>query len=157
MDMIRRDLHSNIKAVSHYVGAPTATVTPASGVDLAGFSSSEFIISVGAVANIANSPQPSWAFKLQHSDSQSSDFTDVTDANDVLVGSAKSPVTAPNSSTGVFLTVDDAAEDDTVYRVGYIGTKRYVRVVATAANTPGATPMAFVAVLGDPALAPTSD
>ncbi|MFH1806834.1 MAG: hypothetical protein ABID63_18290 [Pseudomonadota bacterium] len=155
--MIRRDLHSNIKAVSHYVGAPTATVTPSNGIDLAGFSSSEFLIHVGTVTNIANSPQPSWAFKLQESDSVSSDFTDVTNANDVLVGSAKSPVAAPNASTGVFLTIDAAAEDDQLYRVGYIGTKRYVRVVATAANTPGATPIAISAILGYPALAPTAD
>lgn len=155
--MIRRDLHSNVKAVSHIIGTLTATETPANGVDLAGFGSSEFIIHVGEVTNIANSPQPSWAFKLQESDSQSSGFTDVTNADDVLVGSAKSPVTAPDSSTGVFLTVDAAAEDDQVYRVGYIGTKRYARVVATAANTPGATPISVVAMLGNPAIAPTSD
>lgn len=154
--MIRRDLHSNVKAVSHIIGTLTATETPANGVDLAGFGSSEFIIHVGEVTNIANSPQPSWAFKLQESDDDS-DYSDVTNANDVLVGSAKSPVTAPNASTGVFLTVDAAAEDDQVYRVGYIGTKRYARVVATAANTPGATPISVVAVLGNPSIAPTSD
>jgi hypothetical protein len=156
--MIRRDLHSNIAIVTHVAAqAITATNTPSDGVDLKGFGAAEFLISVGAVANIANSPQPSWSFKLQESDSESSGFTDVTEAGDVLTGSAKSPVTAPDSSTGVFLTIDDAAEDETTYRVGYIGTKRYVRVVATAANTPGSTPYSVVAVLGHPDLAPTQD
>lgn len=153
-----RDLHSNIKVVQHVAAAAiTATNTPSSGVDTAGFSSIEFLIAVGVVTNIANSPQPTWAFKLQESDSASADFTDVTDDDMVLVGSAKSPVAAPNASTGVFLTIDDAAEDAQVYRVGYIGNKRYVRVVATAANTPGSTPYAVVAVLGHPAIAPTAD
>lgn len=156
--MPKRDLHSNIKAVQHVAAqAITATNTPASGVDLKGYDSAEFLIGIGTVANIANSPQPSWAFKLQESDSASADFTDVTDSNDVLVGSAASPVAAPNASTGVFLTVDAASEDAATYRVGYVGSKRYVRVVATAANTPGSTPYYVTALLGHPNLAPTAD
>ncbi len=154
---MRRDLHSNIKTVSHIIGTVSTTQTPANGVDLKGFNSAEFLIHIGTVANIANSPQPSWAFKLQESDSAASDFTDVVDSDVVLKDSAQSPVSAPDSSTGVFLTVDDAAEDDTVYRVGYIGNKRYVRVVGTAANTPGNTPLSVLAILGHPDLRPTSD
>lgn len=153
-----RDLHSNIKVVQHLVAAAyTTTQTPSNGVDLAGFGAAEFLIDIGVITNVANSPQPSWAFKLQESDSQSTGFTDVVTAGDALVGSAASPVAAPDASTGVFLTVDDAAEDAAVYRVGYIGNKRYVRVVATAANTPGGTPLCIVAVLGKPGLAPTAD
>lgn len=155
---MRRDLHSNIKTVKHLSAAVyTATQTPSNGVDLRGFASAECVISIGTITNVANSPQPSWAFKLQHSDSQSSDFEDVTDSAHVLVGSAKSPVAAPNSSTGVFLTVDAAAEDDATYRIGYIGPKRYVRCVSTATNTPGNTPLGINFVLGHPDLAPTDD
>ena len=39
-----------------------------------------------------------------------------------------------------------AAKDDAVYRVGYVGIRRYLRVVATAANTPGNTPIAVLVV-----------
>ncbi len=155
--MTTRDLHSNVKVVQHVAAqAITATNTPSNGVDLKGFESAEFLISVGAVTNIANSPQPTWAFKLQDSDDDST-FADVTNSDYVLVGSAASPVAAPDSSTGVFLTIDDAAEDAATYRVGYVGPKRYVRVVATAANTPGSTPYAVVAVLGNPHQTPTAD
>ncbi len=155
---MRRDLHSNIKTVKHLSAAAyTTTQTPSNGVDLKGFNAAEFLISVGVITNIANSPAPSWTFKLQESDSQSSGFTDVVTAGDVLVGSAKSPVTTPNATTGVFLTVDGAAEDDETYRIGYIGNKRYVRVVATAALTPGSSPLSIVAVLGQPGLAPAAD
>lgn len=152
-----RDLHSNIKVVQHLAAqAVTTTQTPANGVDLGDSYAAEFIISIGAVTNIANSPQPSWAFKLQESDTVNSGFTDVTDSNIVLVGSAASPVAAPDSSSGVFLTVDDAAEDAATYRVGYLGTKQYVRVVATAANTPGSTPLSIIAVL-KPRITPAAD
>ena len=153
-----RDLHSNIKVVTHVAAqAITATNTPGTGVDLAGFNAAEFIISLGTITNVANSPQPSWAFKLQESDSASASFTDVVDSDTVLVGSAASPATTPNSTTGVFLTVDAATEDATHYRIGYIGLKRYVRIIATAANTPGSTPYSVVAVLGNASQTPTAD
>lgn len=156
--MYGRDLHSNIKSVQHLeCKAYTTTQTPTNGIDRQGFAELEFLIAVGAVSNIANSPQPGWTFKLQESDSQASGFSDVTDSDVVLVGSAKSPVAAPSSSTGVFLTVDAAAEDSLTYRVGYIGNKRYVRCVATAVNTPGSTPLSITALLGKTALRPTAD
>ena len=94
--MTSHDLHSNIKVVQHLAAAAyTSTQTPSDGVDTQGFESLEFLIAVGAIANIAQSPTPYWTFKLQESDSQSSGFTDVTDANSVIYGSAKSPATSP--------------------------------------------------------------
>jgi hypothetical protein len=154
--MTSRDLISNVKVVSHVTAqAITATNTPSNGVDLAGFESVMIAISIGAITNIANSPKPSWSFKIQVSDSVSSGFTDVTDSNALIISSSNALVTAPNASTGVFLVVDAAAEDETVYTVGLLTTKRYARVVATAANTPGSTPYAVNFTLGDPSLSPT--
>lgn len=154
--MSRRDLHSNIKLVSHLIGAPSTAQDP-TAIDLAGFDSCEIVIHIGAIPNIANSPVPSWTFKLQESDQAATGFTDVVDADDVLVESSQTPLGAPDGTTGLFLTVDAAAEDDKVYRVGFVGNKRYLKCIATPANTPGATPMSITAVLGHPALAPTSD
>ncbi len=149
-----RDVHSDIKAVAHVVAAaPTATVTPANGVDTADFNACEFVIAIGTVPNAGSG---SWTFKLQESDDDST-FTDVEDPKEVLIGSTKAPVQAPSAGTPEFLTVDAAPEDATVYRVGYIGSKRYVRVVATAVSTPGATPLAITAILARPALRPTQD
>ncbi len=156
--MATRDFHSSVKAVQHLAAAAyTTTQTPSSGVDTRGFESVEFVIGIGAVTSISGSPQSTWTFKLQDSDSESSNFSDVTDSSLVLTGSAASPVTAPDSSTGVFLTIDADTEDSKSYRVGYVGSKRYVRVVATAANSPGSTPLYVVALLGHAALAPTAD
>ncbi len=155
--MTTRDLVTSIKPVQHLAAAAyTATQTPSNGVDTLGFESLVAFISVGVITNIANSPKPIWAFKFQESDAVNSGFTDVVSSDRVLVGSSKTPVTAPDASTGVFLNVDAAAEDETVYAVGLITTKRYVRVVATASNTPGSTPLNIVIVLGRPVMFPTA-
>lgn len=156
--MASRDMASGKKVVQHLSAAAyTTTQTPTNGVDTKGFDAVTFAISIGVITNVANSPQPNWAFKLQESDTVNSDFTDVTDATRVLVDGIKSPGTTPNSSSGVFLTVDAAAEDDAVYHVGLVTTKRYARVVATAANTPGSTPISIVALLEKANIAPVDN
>lgn len=146
--MATRDMASGKKIVTHVAAqAITATNTPATGVDTLGYDACTFIIAVGTVTNIADSPQPSWTFHVEESDSASANFTAITDAERILVHGALSPAGAPDSSTGVFLTIDSAAEDAATYHVGVISAKRYLRVVATAANSPGSTPYAVVAVL----------
>lgn len=146
---------SGLKPVQHVPAQIiTATNTPANGVNLAGFNSCTFLIFIGTITNIANSPQPSFAFKIQHSDDDVT-YEDVTDANYLLTHNAKAPVTAPDSTTGVFLTVDNAAEDAALYAVGYIGPKQFARVVGTASNTPGNTPYAVAALLAHANMEPT--
>ena len=153
-----RDNASGKKVVTHVAAqAITATNTPSTGVDTLGFDSIAFLISVGTVTNIANSPQPTWTFKVEESDTSNASFVAITDSGRVNIAGAKSPVTTPDASTGVFLTIDDAAEDATTYHVGVISSKRYLRVVATAANTPGSTPYSVVAVLENASLEPVAN
>lgn len=156
--MATRDMAAGKKVVTHVAAqAITATNTPANGVDTKGYDAATFMISLGTVTNIANSPQPSWTFKVEESDSQSSDFSAITDSDRILIAGAQSPVTTPDASTGVFLTVDGADEDATTYHVGVVSSKRYLRVVATAANTPGSTPYSVVCVLERASLTPVSN
>ena len=146
--MSTREMASHMGLVAHVAAvAITATNTPSAGVDTRGYDAVTFLINVGIVTNIGNSPQPTWAFHVEESDAASSGFAAITDSERIAITGAKSPVTTPNSSTGVFLTIDAAAEDATVYHVGVITSKRYVRVVATAANSPGSTPYAVSAIL----------
>jgi len=119
----------------------TATETPSAGVDLQGYSAATVICSIGTITNIGMSPIPSWTFKLEESDDDST-YTAV-DAGDMLLDYGNNDGSA---SSGVFATIDAADEDDANYSVGYIGSKRYVRVVATAADTPGATPVSVTVV-----------
>lgn len=150
-----RDLHNNVSMDQLLKAAAVTTTQTSSSADRQDYDSLEFLIAFGAVTNIANSPQPTWSVKLQDSDDDST-FADVTNSDYVLTGAAQSPVTAPDSSTGVFLTIDAAAEDDETYRVGYVGPKRYCRVVATAANTPGSTPLWVGVIKGHAHLTPVA-
>jgi hypothetical protein len=43
--------------------------------------------------------------------------------------------TVTGATTGTFAKIDDPAEDDAVFKVGYIGGKRYVRVVQNLVGT----------------------
>ena len=139
-----KDLISNVKSVYHWGGVKTATVTPSTGVDLKGYRSALVLCSIGAITNVANSPQPSWTFALQESDTSNASFTNVATA-DVILSNGRND---GSITSGVFATVDAAAEDANTSTIGYIGTKRYIRVVATAANTPGNTAIAVNIVLG---------
>ena len=85
-------------------------------------------------------------FILEESENNS-DWSAVTDSNDVIGQTV--------DSSGIFATIDAAAEDDVVLVVGYIGTARYFRVNidATGTHTNG-TPMGAIAEKGNLQLAP---
>lgn len=138
-----RDKISHVKNELHFADTLSSTNDP-DGVDLQGFYSCNVLCAVGEMTNVDGSPAESWTLKLQESDSASSDFTDV-DEDDMLLEFGNNDGSATG---GVFATIDSADEDDAVYTVGYIGTKRYIRVVATAANTPGDTPISVIMVKG---------
>jgi len=102
-----RDLASNVglnQAVEPQVLSATTT---SSGIDLAGFNSAMVIIATGAIVGAGD-----FTPKLQESDVLGSGYTDVAAAD--LKGTF--PTTLAASS---------------VIKVGYIGNKRFVRVVLT--------------------------
>jgi hypothetical protein len=150
--MSTRDNASTKKKVLHLNPASyTTTQTPAdgAGVDTRGFESVQFDILVGAVADLAASPlgDGTWTFKVQEADSDvNASYADITDAARILITGSKSPVAAPNSSTGVFLTLVEASQNN-VFHVGVISAKRYLRMIATAVTTPGASLLAITATL----------
>lgn len=136
-----RDMISHVKNTLHFAGTYSSTKTPTNGIDLTGYSSCTILCAIGAMTN---SGSGQWTFTLQESDSQSSGFSTVGSA-DVLLDYG---LNDGSISSGVFATVDAASEDEAVYTIGYIGSKRYVRVVATAANTPGNTAITCAMALG---------
>jgi len=101
-------------------GTVTGTST-AVGVDLRGYNAAMAVINCGAAGGTA----PSFTFQVEES-SDNSTFTAVADAD--LSG------TEPSVGT---------ANDNAVYRVGYKGSERYLRVAVPA--TSGTTPTLFVA------------
>mgnify|MGYP001135065930 CR=1 FL=1 len=127
---MRKDMISNLGVALALSPAVQAAAISGAAVDLAGFSAAMVVINTGAIAGAGD-----FGAKLQHSDTATSgDFVDVP-ADDVQ-GVAPATLTADGS-----------------FKLGYIGSKRYIRIALTKA---GGTSIAAGAIVfkGMPALAP---
>lgn len=137
-----RDLHNNIAVVEALETIVVNNDTEGTGavVDLKGYESAEMIVAVGQSGDTLSGAVKFDLF-LQHGDlANGSDQAAVTQAD--CIG------TAP---AGLFATVDDPAEDGAVFRIGYKGSKRYIRVfIDTTGTHTNGTPIGAVAVLGLP-------
>lgn len=117
--------------------------TPAA-VDLLGYGSCAIIIAVG-VGGITFSSTNKVEYKLTHSDDDVT-YTAVTqyDIDRATVGTG-----------GIIKSLTAAHASPTVTRVGYIGSMRYIKLLADFSGTHGTgTPMAAVAMLGNAAVQP---
>jgi hypothetical protein len=126
------DTYTDNRVVASLVPAVQAATLKGSTVDLAGYNSALMVVNTGAIVSDGD-----YSIAMQESDTTTDgDFANVSAAD--LRGSL--PATL---------------EASTVYRQGYIGSKRYVRAVITKA---GGTSIAAgaVFVLGHPALAPVA-
>jgi hypothetical protein len=132
--MQRQLFHDTDPAASLHPAARTTTAT-GSSVDLLGFHSALILIPAGAWTDGTHT------FEVQESDDDST-FAAVADAD--LVGDE--PV------------IDGAADDDTVYSLAYLGSKRYVLVKVTVTGSPSTGLVAGAFVLkGHPQYAPATE
>lgn len=108
--MASKDLYSNIGVTVSVVPAVLTATTTGTGVDLAGFESAAVVINTGAIAG-------SGVFNvtLEESDASGSGYTAV--AASKVQGTLPTPLAA-----------------STVYKLGYLGAKRYIRPVLTLAS-----------------------
>lgn len=130
-----RDLYNNLKAVVAI--NPTTGMADLTGnlIDLQGYSGSLVVVQSGGITD------GTFTFELQHGNaSDGSDLAAVPDED--LLGSE--PVFA-------------AADDNVVKQFGYVGTKRYIKLVATVSGSPatGGT-LGAVVIKGFPRHAPVS-
>lgn len=129
---MRKDMHSNLGAVAAIAPAVLAANTSGEAVDLTGFDAALLIVNTGAIEGAGD-----YTAKLQESDTATSgDFVDV--GADDLIGAFPASLSASS-----------------VVKVGYRGSKRYVRAVITKN---GGTSIAAGAVIvkGLPAMAPVA-
>lgn len=127
-----KDLFSNVRVAAALAPAVQSSATTTAALDLRDFGSVVYAVDTGAIVGDGD-----FGVKLQHSDTTTSgDFVDVPAA---LVAS-NAPATLVASSA---------------YKLGYKGTKRYVRLALTKA---GGTSIAAgaTAILGSPAVAPVA-
>lgn len=143
-----QDMKNNIKVVSGITPA-LAQKTDANGttIDRLGFDSCTVAVYMGASGDTLSGSVYA-EFKLEESDNGSV-WSAVAEKH--MIGALA------GTTTGAFAKVDDPAEDDLVYKVGYVGAKRYVRAVVdvTGTHTNG-FPLAIVGILGNPLFAPVA-
>lgn len=137
-----KDLHNNIKA--SLAMPPKAAVTDNTAfvseiIDTANFGSCEFIGIHGTNA-----------------DANTTYTILVEDGNDSALGdnAAVDDVYLLGTEAGAAI---DFADDNKVFKIGYVGPKRYVRVTVTPADNTGNAFIAGVWVLGHPRNLPQDD
>lgn len=150
-----RDLHHNVGAVAAILpvvvsGASGETTAVSSDLDLAGFGSAEIVVSIGVSGDTLATNQK-LVVTLEHAadDNGSPGSYAAPAAADVLG--------ATPDDDGVVLTIDDPAEDAAVYRLGYVGSGRFLKLTIEAVGTHNnGTPICAVLIKGSPASAPVA-
>lgn len=129
---MRKDSYSNVAAVLALSPAVQAATIKGTAVDLKGFATALLVVNTGAIVGDGD-----YTAKLQHSDTATDgDFTDV--AADDHLGTLPASLTADGS-----------------FRQGYIGSKRFIRVVMTK-NSGTSIAAGAVVIKGTPAMAPVA-
>ncbi|ACM39172.1 MULTISPECIES: hypothetical protein [Rhizobium/Agrobacterium group] len=134
-----KDLHSSISRVVAIGNATlTADNTP-TAIDLRGYDSAEICLDIG-VGGITFSGTNKIEFVLTHSDDNTT-YTNVADADMLGVSGI---------SNGIIKALTAAHAAAAVYRYGYKGGKRYLKLLADFGGTHGTgTPIAASVILGN--------
>lgn len=133
-----RDLHSGMtRSVAIGAAVLAADNTPAA-IDLLGYDAAEILLDIG-IGGITFSGTNKIEFVLTHSDDDST-YSNVADADMIGVSGI---------SGGIIKSLVAAHAAANVYRYGYIGRKRYLKLLADFSGTHGTgTPIAASVVKG---------
>ena len=138
-----RDLSNNINPAVSIINAVKTAAGNGTGVDLQGYESATILVDVGAEGDTLSS-SVYFEISLEHSDDDST-YTDCAQA-DIIDGTI--------SAGGIWLKLDGTANGNPdsaggIFRVGYVGGKRYVRVVLAKTGThSNGTPIGAMVVRG---------
>ena len=138
--MAKFDLHNHInlkRGISPAAAGTDNTAFVSQIVDTRGYGSVEFAILTGSLADADAT------FTVLVEDGDQANLSDA-----VAVADAELLGTEAQAS----FTFSD---DDKVFKIGYVGNKRYVRVTITPANNTGNAFVAGVWILGKPVIFPT--
>ena len=124
-----KDLSNNLVIASSLINAVKTTAANGTGVDLQGYESALAVVTVGAEGDTL-AANLNFQISLQHSDDNST-FADVVQA-DIVDGTI--------AADGNWLILDGTTDGDPntaggVWQVGYVGGKRYIRLVIAKTGT----------------------
>jgi len=135
-----KDIHSDFTIVSLLGAAVLAADATSGWIDMQGYNAAEIAMSIG-IGGIAFSGVNKIEFKLEHADAaDQADAAAVTDSD--LLG-------VSGTSSGIIKALTSAQASAAVYRVGYKGGKRYLRLTADFSGVHGTgTPIAANLIKG---------
>lgn len=136
-----RDLHNNIapkRAISP-VSVSDNTAQVGQWVDRYGYEALEFVVLIGSVADADAT------FTVLVEDADASDKSDAAAVADAYLLGTEA------------LAGFQYDSDNALRKIGYVGSKRYVRVTVTPSNNSGAAVIGAVGVLGAPMTGPTAN
>jgi hypothetical protein len=145
--MASKDIHNAMKFVGALEPIVVNNTSEGTGdvVDTAGYESVELVVYVGESGDTLSGSLKHELAIQEGALANGSDMADVASPTTDLIG----------STTALFATIDADGEDGQVYKVGYKGSARYIRLKDTVTGThTNGTPMAAVAILGHPRSAP---
>lgn len=147
-----QDLSNNIELGNSIINGVKTAAANGTGIDLQGFEEATAVVSVGAEGDTL-SGSVYFEVSLEHSDDDST-YTDCVQA-DIVNGTI--------ASGGIWLKLDGSTggDPDTAggqWQVGYVGGKRYVRLVLAKTGThSNGTPISGLIVKSRPRSAPVSN
>jgi hypothetical protein len=147
-----QDLSNNIELGNSIINGVKTAAANGTGIDLQGFEEATAVVSVGAEGDTL-SGSVYFEVSLEHSDDDST-YTDVVQA-DIVNGTI--------DAGGIWLKLDGTTggDPDTAggqWQVGYVGGKRYVRLVLAKTGTHSTgTPISGLIVKSRPRSAPVSN
>ena len=140
-----KDLYSNIIAeqtIAPVTGGNSAAPA-AVEIDLAGANSAVILVLTGANGGTLTANNY-WTWALSHADDDGSGASD--SYADCVTADVQG---ATISATGIVVTVNAEDEDSTIYKVGYVGGKRFIKITPAEAGTAPDLLQAVVCIKGD--------
>jgi hypothetical protein len=146
-----KDLYSNIEIESALdpIVSGNGTAAGAKVFDLAGFNSAVFLWWVGVEGSTLSSSNY-WTLKMEHADDNGSG------AAGTYAVVAAGDVQGVTPAEGIVVTIDDPAEDNAIYKIGYVGGKRFVRLTIAETGTGPDLPQCLGVIKGHPLDAPVA-
>ena len=143
-----KDLHSGLSVVAAIDAATLTADSNPAAIDLRGVNGAEIILAIGA-GGITFTETDKIEFILSHSDGDSS-YEAVT-ADDLLGVAAM-------DEGGIVKALVAAHATAAVYRFGYVGTRRYLKLLAAFSGTHATgTPVAALVIKGHALISPQAD
>lgn len=141
---MNHEIMHSAKRVKALVNAAITADADGIWIDLRGAMGCLIVVNLGVTAGPADATN-FWELKLKEA---ADDGAGAPDAGTIAAVAEADMVGALSGTiTGVFAKIDDAAEDDAIFSVGYIGRKPWVRLTCDATLSPGSTPIGAIAII----------